>query len=145
MPRWGGQEASAAETAQQADRENDAKQEAKADSTRSNGKEEIAIDDFAKVELRVAEIVAAEPVKNADRLLKLQLDLGSERRQVVSGIAQHYKPEQLIGRKVICVVNLKPVKLRGEWSEGMILAASQGDKLVLTTVAEDIPNGAVVK
>lgn len=141
----GNKEASAAETAQQADRENDAKQEAKADSARSNGKEEIAIDDFAKVELRVAEIVAAEPVKNADRLLKLQLDLGSERRQVVSGIAQHYKPEQLIGRKVICVVNLKPVKLRGEWSEGMILAASQGDKLVLTTVAEDIPNGAVVK
>jgi len=106
---------------------------------------EIGIEDFAKVQLRVAEVVAAEPVKNADKLLKLQLDLGSERRQVVSGIAKHYRPEELVGKKVICVVNLKPVKLRGEWSHGMILAASEGDKLTLATVAGDIPNGAVVK
>ncbi len=92
---------------------------------------EIEIDDFFKVELRVAQVIAAEPVKKADKLLKLQLDLGYEQRQVVSGIAKFYTPEQMVGRKVICVVNLKPVKLRGELSQGMILAASHGDQLTL--------------
>lgn len=108
-------------------------------------KEEIGIEDFAKVELRVAQVIAAEPVKKADKLLKLQLDLGFEQRQVVSGIAKFYKPEELVGRKVICVTNLKPVKLRGELSQGMILAASQGDQLTLATVPDGMPNGAVVK
>jgi methionyl-tRNA synthetase len=107
--------------------------------------EEISIDDFFKVELRVATVIAAEPLKNADKLLKLQLDLGTEQRQVVSGIAKFYTPEQMVGRKVICVTNLKPVKLRGEWSQGMILAASHGDQLTLATIAEDLPNGAIVK
>ncbi|UUZ79593.1 methionine--tRNA ligase [Paenibacillus sp. P26] len=106
---------------------------------------EITIDDFFKVELRVAQVIAAEPVKKADKLLKLQLDLGYEQRQVVSGIAKYYTPEQMIGRKVICVTNLKPVKLRGELSQGMILAASQGDQLTLATVSDEIPNGSVVK
>ncbi|PZD93413.1 methionine--tRNA ligase [Paenibacillus sambharensis] len=106
---------------------------------------EIGIDDFAKVELRVAQVLEAEPVKKADKLLKLQLDLGFERRQVVSGIAKHYKPEELVGRKVICVTNLKPVKLRGELSQGMILAASQGDQLTVATVPNSMPNGAIVK
>ncbi|HZG78949.1 MAG TPA: methionine--tRNA ligase [Paenibacillus sp.] len=105
----------------------------------------IGIDEFAKVELRVAQIVAAEPVPKADKLLKLQLDLGDERRQVVSGIALYYKPEALVGKKIICVTNLKPVKLRGELSQGMILAASAGDRLTLATVEGDIPNGAKVK
>ena len=73
--------------------------------------EEITIDDFMKVDLRVAEVIEAEPVKKTDKLLKLQLDLGYEKRQVVSGIAQYYKPEELVGKKVICVTNLKPVKL----------------------------------
>ncbi|MGG4214457.1 methionine--tRNA ligase [Paenibacillus sp. FSL L8-0638] len=108
-------------------------------------KEEIGIEDFAKVELRVAQVVACEPVKKADKLLKLQLDLGYEQRQVVSGIAKFYTPEDIIGRKVICVTNLKPVKLRGELSQGMILAASHGDQLTLATVPEGMPNGAVVK
>lgn len=108
-------------------------------------KEEISIDDFAKVELRVAQVIAAEPVKKADKLLKLQLDLGYEQRQVVSGIAKFYTPEQLVGRKVICVTNLKPVKLRGELSQGMVLAASHGDQLTLTTVPDSMPNGAIVK
>lgn len=108
-------------------------------------KEEIGIEDFAKVELRVAQVIAAEPVKKADKLLKLQLDLGFEQRQVVSGIAKFYKPEELVGRKVICVTNLKPVKLRGEMSQGMILAASYGDQLTLATVPDGMPNGAVVK
>ncbi|XEC92871.1 methionine--tRNA ligase [Paenibacillus tarimensis] len=106
---------------------------------------EISIDEFAKIELRVAQIIAAEPVLKADKLLKLQLDLGSERRQVVSGIAKYYKPEELIGRKVVCVTNLKPVKLRGEMSQGMILAASQDEQLTLATVPDSMPNGAIVK
>ncbi|MDQ1909591.1 methionine--tRNA ligase [Paenibacillus sp. GD4] len=106
---------------------------------------EISIDDFFKVELRVAQVIAAEPVKKADKLLKLQLDLGFEQRQVVSGIAKYYTPEQMVGRKVICVTNLKPVTLRGELSQGMILAASQGDQLTLATVSDEIPNGSVVK
>lgn len=109
------------------------------------GKEEISIEDFAKVELRVAQVISAEPVAKADKLLKLQLDLGFEQRQVVSGIAKFYSPEELVGRKVICVTNLKPVKLRGELSQGMILAASQGDELTLATVPDNMPNGAVVK
>ncbi|WHX47489.1 methionine--tRNA ligase [Paenibacillus woosongensis] len=116
-----------------------------AEAVKEESKPEIGIDDFAKVELRVAEVIACEPVPKADKLLKLQLDLGYEQRQVVSGIAKFYKPEELVGRKVICVTNLKPVKLRGELSQGMILAASQGDKLTLATVPDSMPNGAIVK
>lgn len=115
------------------------------DQPQASDKEEISIDEFAKVELRVAQVLAAEPVVKADKLLKLQLDLGYEKRQVVSGIAKYYTPEQLVGRKVICVTNLKPVKLRGEMSQGMILAASHGDQLTLATVPEGMPNGAIVK
>ncbi|MFB6469314.1 methionine--tRNA ligase [Cytobacillus sp. Hz8] len=107
--------------------------------------EEITIDDFMKVDLRVAQVIEAEPVKKADKLLKLQLDLGYEKRQVVSGIAKFYKPEELVGRKVICVTNLKPVKLRGELSQGMILAGSKDGQLSLATIAEDLPLGAQVK
>lgn len=107
--------------------------------------EEISIDDFMKIDLRVAEVIAAEPVKKADKLLKLQLDLGYEKRQVVSGIAQFYKPEELVGRKVICITNLKPVKLRGELSQGMILAGSKDGQLSLATVDQTLPNGAKVK
>ncbi|WP_096180425.1 methionine--tRNA ligase [Effusibacillus lacus] len=105
----------------------------------------ITIDDFMKVDLRVAQVTAAEKIEKADKLLKLQLDAGNEQRQVVSGIAKYYTPEELIGQKVILVSNLKPVKLRGVESHGMILAASEGDQLVLATVSADIPNGAKVK
>ncbi|RYG72705.1 methionine--tRNA ligase [Lentibacillus lipolyticus] len=109
-------------------------------------KEEVAIDDFMKLDMRVAEVLEAEPVKKTDKLLKLQLDVGTDKRQVVSGIAEHYQPEDLVGRKVICVTNLKPVKLRGEKSEGMILCGedTQG-QLVLTSVEQSLPNGSVVK
>ncbi len=107
--------------------------------------EEISLDDFMKIDLRVAEVIQAEPVKKADKLLKLQLDLGYEKRQVVSGIAQYYKPEELVGRKVICITNLKPVKLRGELSQGMILAGSQDGALSLATVDQTLPNGSKVK
>ncbi|TVY11465.1 methionine--tRNA ligase [Paenibacillus cremeus] len=146
----GGQAAQAAEepAAAKADAKADAKAPAAAAQPKvadPEGAPEISIDDFFKVELRVAQVIAAEPVKKADKLLKLQLDLGFEQRQVVSGIAKFYTPEQMIGRKVICVTNLKPVTLRGELSQGMILAASQGEQLTLATVSDEIPNGSVVK
>lgn len=105
----------------------------------------ITIEEFSKVDLRVAEVIEADKVKGADRLLKLRLDLGFEKRQVVSGIAEFYKPEELIGTKVICVANLKPVKLRGELSQGMILAGKDDKGLVLSTVSGDIPNGTRIK
>jgi methionyl-tRNA synthetase len=107
--------------------------------------EEISIDDFMKVELRVAEVIHAEPVKKADKLLKLQLNLGYEKRQVVSGIAKYYKPEDLVGKKVICVTNLKPVKLRGELSEGMILAGEKDGVMSLASVDDSLAVGAKVK
>ncbi|NEU32530.1 methionine--tRNA ligase [bacterium LRH843] len=107
--------------------------------------DEITIDDFSKVELKVAEVIGAEPVQGADRLLKIQLDLGFEKRQVVSGIAKFYTPNELIGKKVICVTNLKPVKLKGELSQGMILAGTKGKKLQLATIDGQLPNGAQVK
>lgn len=107
--------------------------------------EEITIDDFMKVDLRVATVTACEPVAKAKKLLKLQVDLGYEQRQVVSGIAEHYKPEELIGKKVIVVANLKPVTLRGELSQGMILAGSHDGILTLATVDPKLSNGAQVK
>ena len=107
--------------------------------------DEITIDDFMKVDLRVATVTACEPVPKATKLLKLQVDLGYEQRQVISGIAEHYKPEDLIGMKVIVVANLKPVKLRGELSQGMILAGSEDGILKLATVDQALPNGAKVK
>ncbi|MER2261665.1 MAG: methionine--tRNA ligase [Psychrobacillus sp.] len=107
--------------------------------------EEISIDDFFKVDLRVATVLECEAIPKADKLLKLQLDLGYEKRQVVSGIAKHYKPEELVGKKVIVVANLKPVKLRGELSQGMILAGEKDGYLTLATVDEKLENGAQVK
>ncbi|WP_064091138.1 methionine--tRNA ligase [Rossellomorea aquimaris] len=107
--------------------------------------EEITFDDFMKVELRVAEVIEAAPVKKADKLLKLQLDLGTEKRQVVSGIAKFYKPEELVGKKVICVTNLKPVKLRGELSQGMVLAGEENGTLSLATIDQTLPNGTKIK
>ncbi|EDL62469.1 methionine--tRNA ligase subunit beta, partial [Bacillus sp. SG-1] len=107
--------------------------------------EEITIDDFMKVDFRVATVTHAEPVKKADKLLKIQLDLGYEKRQVVSGIAKFYKPEELVGKKVICVTNLKPVKLRGELSQGMILAGEKDGVLSLASVDQALANGAKVK
>jgi methionyl-tRNA synthetase len=106
---------------------------------------EITIDVFDQVEFRVGQIVEADKIKKAKKLLKLQVDLGGETRQIVSGIAEWYAPEDLVGKKVIVVANLKPVKLRGELSQGMILAADKDGKLELATVSENMPNGAIVK
>ena len=106
--------------------------------------ETITIDDFAKIDLRVATIVEAERVKGADKLLRLVVDLGFEKRQILAGIAKAYEPEQLVGRKVVVVANLAPRKMRGLESNGMIVAASLGaeDKPVLIGFTEDVSNGA---
>ncbi len=106
----------------------------------------ISIDDFAKVELRVAQVKTAERVKGADKLLRLEVDLGTEVRQLVAGIAEAYAPETLIGRKVVIVANLAPRKLRGLESNGMIVAASpEGGKPVLASFLEDVPLGTRLK
>ena len=97
-------------------------------------KEEITIEDFEKIDLRVVKVLECEPVKKAKKLLKLKVDLGGEERQVISGIAQYYKPEELVGKYVVLVANLKPVKLRGELSQGMILAAAPSDDSELLLV-----------
>jgi methionyl-tRNA synthetase len=115
----------------------------KAENTEALPEGLITIDDFAKVQLRVAEVVACEPHPDADRLLVLQLMVGQEKRQVVSGIAKYYQPEELVGKTVILVANLKPVILRGVESNGMILAATKGKKLSLVTV-EGISSGGKV-
>ena len=107
----------------------------------------IAIEDFVKVEMRVGQVLSAEPVKNADKLLHLKVDIGElQPRTIVAGIAEAYKPEHLIGRKVVIVANLQPRKLRGIESQGMIVAASiEGGKPVLAGFLEDIPIGARLK
>lgn len=110
--------------------------------------ETIAIDDFARVDLRVATVLEAERVPKADKLLRLIVDIGEpEPRQILAGIAQHYTPESVVGRKIIVVANLAPRKLRGLESNGMLLAASVGEegKPVLATFIEDVPNGARLK
>nr|WP_259459623.1 methionine--tRNA ligase subunit beta [Mesotoga sp. HF07.pep.5.2.highcov] len=105
----------------------------------------ISIDDFSKVELRVASVTEAEIVPKSRKLVKLQLDLGDlGRRQVVAGIAQFYNPEELVGLKVVIVANLQPAKLMGIESNGMILAAKIGDSLSLLTVHKDVQPGAKV-
>lgn len=103
----------------------------------------IGIEDFSKIDLRVVEILAAEPVPKTDKLMKIQVSLGDEERTVVSGIAKFYKPEDLIGKHVILVANLKPAKLRGVMSHGMLLAASKGDELQV--VETTMPVGSKVK
>jgi methionyl-tRNA synthetase len=108
----------------------------------------ITIDDFVKVEMRVGEVLTAERVPKSDKLLRFTIDLGeAEPRQILAGIAEYYEPEKLIGRKVVVVSNLKPRKLRGFESQGMVLAASVGDegRPVLATFTEDVPNGARLK
>jgi methionyl-tRNA synthetase len=108
--------------------------------------DKITIDDFAKVELRVAQVKFAEKVKGADKLLRLEVDLGTEVRQIVAGIAEAYPPETLVGRKIVIVANLAPRKLRGLESNGMLLAASpEGGKPVLASFLEDVPAGARLK
>jgi methionyl-tRNA synthetase len=107
----------------------------------------ITIDDFMKVELRVGTVLTAEKVEKADKLLRMTVDIGTEVRQIVAGIAKSYAPETLVGRKVVIVANLAPRKLRGIESQGMIVAASFGEQgqPALASFLEDVPNGARLK
>ncbi|HCZ8072357.1 methionine--tRNA ligase [Staphylococcus aureus] len=108
-------------------------------------KPQIDIKDFDKVEIKAATIIDAEHVKKSDKLLKIQVDLDSEQRQIVSGIAKFYTPDDIIGKKVAVVTNLKPAKLMGQKSEGMILSAEKDGVLTLVSLPSAIPNGAVIK
>ena len=132
-----------------AQQNNQKAERAKKEEVKKEEKEEganlISIEDFAKVELRIAQVVEAEKIKGADKLLKLQIKVGNKQRQIVAGIAKHYTPEELVGKKIVVVVNLKPAKLRGVESQGMLLAASNKDCLTLVTVDKDIDSGAKVK
>ena len=101
--------------------------------------------DFGKVQLRTARILAADAVKGADKLLRLDIEIGEETRQIVAGIAQHYEPAELVGRTIVVVANLEPAKIRGIESNGMLLAASSGDSLRLIAVDGDVPSGCEVK
>ncbi len=107
---------------------------------------EISIDDFAKLDLRTAIVTAAEKVEKTEKLLKLTIDMGAEQRTIISGIAQHYTPEEMVGRTVIVIANLKPAKIRGIESHGMLLAASDTDRTMLSLVtAPSLPAGCKVK
>lgn len=105
----------------------------------------ITIEQFQEVALRVGTVRAAEPHPNADRLVVLRVDLGTEERQIVAGIRKHYEPETLVGRQVVVVANLAPATLRGVESQGMLLAASSDGKLALIRPDEDVAPGATVR
>jgi methionyl-tRNA synthetase len=109
------------------------------------GVAQIAYADFTKVQMRTARVLAAEKVAGADRLLKVQVELGAEQRQIVAGIAAYYTPEALVGRIVVVVTNLKPAKIRGVESNGMLLAASTADSMRIVTVDGEFPVGSTVK
>jgi methionyl-tRNA synthetase len=104
----------------------------------------VDISEFGRIELRVAQVLEAERVQGADRLLRLQIDLGEEKRQIVAGIAEFYPPEEIVGKKVIVVTNLKPTTIRGIESRGMLLAAKKGSNLAVVTPDRDLPPGAKV-
>jgi methionyl-tRNA synthetase len=104
----------------------------------------LDIADFSRAKLRVAQVISAEKVEGTDKLLKLQIDLGKEQRQIVAGVAQFYTPEQITGKKITVVTNLKPAKIRGVESNGMLLAAKSGEKLFLLTPDGDLPPGAKI-
>jgi methionyl-tRNA synthetase len=106
----------------------------------------ITYETFAKLELRVARVIEARPHPNADKLVLLQIDLGDQQKQIVAGIRQHYTPEQLTGKLIVVVNNLEPAMLRGETSNGMLLAATSGEKVILLTVDDpDCEVGAKIK
>jgi methionyl-tRNA synthetase len=106
----------------------------------------LTIDEFQRLELRVATILSAEPHPNADRLLVLKIDLGNEQRQLVAGIRAHYAPETLVGKQIVVVANIEPATLRGVESQGMILAASDTEgRLAIVTPEKPVANGATVK
>ena len=105
----------------------------------------ITIEDFGKVDLRVGTVTAAGPHPNADRLVVVQVDLGSEQRQLVAGVRAHYEPQALVGRQVVVVANLQPATLRGVESQGMLLAASDGNQIVLLAPDKPVSPGSRVR
>jgi methionine--tRNA ligase beta chain len=105
----------------------------------------IIYEDFKKLDLRVAKILEAERVENSEKLIKLQIDLGEEKRQIVAGIGKFYNPEDLINKQIVVVTNLEPRKLMGEESQGMLLAASDEDQISLLIPDQEIPTGSIVK
>jgi methionyl-tRNA synthetase len=127
-----------------ANQDDGSKKPEKAAAKAGDGKQQIAYDDFARLDLRVAQIVEAGPVEGADRLLKIKVDIGKEQRQIVAGIAEVYRPEELVGRKVIFLANLKPAKIRGVRSEGTLLAAGGKKVLALSALDRDVPPGTKV-
>jgi methionine--tRNA ligase beta chain len=104
----------------------------------------ITIDEFRKVELKIATIKSAEPHPNADKLMVLQIDLGTEERQICAGIRGHYTAEELVGRQIVVVVNLETAKLRGLESQGMLLAASEEGRVIILTPEKSVPAGSKV-
>lgn len=106
--------------------------------------EYITIDDFAKIKMRVGKVLEAEKVEKSDKLLKLKVSLGDEERTIVSGIAQYYEPQELIGKNVIVLANLKPRKIFGIKSHGMLLAAKDGERLTVLTTDKDVEVGSPV-
>jgi methionyl-tRNA synthetase len=105
----------------------------------------ISIEEFAKVQMRVGQVLEAEKIQGSRKLMKMKVDIGIEIRQIVAGIAEAYEPAALINRKVVIVANLKPARLMGVESDGMIVAASIEGKPVLATFAEDVSNGSLLK
>ncbi len=104
----------------------------------------ISIDAFRQIELKVATVKSAEPHPNADKLMVLQVDLGTEQRQICAGIRNHYTPEELVGRQIVVVANLETAKLRGLESQGMLLAASDGERVIFLTPEKSVQSGSKV-
>jgi len=105
----------------------------------------ISYEDFKRLDLRVAKIIEAERVENSEKLIRLQIDLGEEKRQIVAGIGKFYNPEDLINKQIVVVANLEPRKLMGKESQGMLLAASNEDQISLLIPDQEISTGAIVK
>jgi methionyl-tRNA synthetase len=123
----------------------ESKSESKPEEKPAEQSSRISIDEFAKVHMRVGQVLEAEKIEGSRKLLKLRVDIGDEVRQVVAGISEVYAPEDLLNKKVVLVVNLKPAKLMGVESNGMIVAASDGGRPVLATFTEDVPNGSPLR
>ena len=105
----------------------------------------ITYEEFARLEMRIGKVLAAERVPGAEKLLRLEVDVGMERRQLVAGIAESYAPEQLAGKEIVVLTNLKPKVIRGVESQGMLLAVDAGGKSVLLTVDSEVPVGSIVR
>ncbi|UCD45055.1 MAG: methionine--tRNA ligase subunit beta [Candidatus Bathyarchaeota archaeon] len=106
--------------------------------------EEVTFKEFKRLDIKIGTVAEVERVPGSDKLYKMQVDMGGERRQIVTGLVDYYTAEEMMGKVIAVVLNLKPVKIFGQWSYGMLLAAEKDDKLALLTVDREIPNGAKV-